>query len=119
MPALWASPLLSISANATLTQICLGEDAHHPSLALASTMPYERRRTPSSPFLPKQEAQRRPILGTSLFLSEARKHTRLVDLIKAGTAVVGWRGRAWTVGAGQGGAYEQQLGKQEAEQGRC
>ncbi|KAJ7878738.1 hypothetical protein B0H14DRAFT_3435345 [Mycena olivaceomarginata] len=45
----------------------------------------------------------RPLLPTSLFLSAARPHTRLTELIKAGTDIaVGWRGRAATVGAGMG-----------------
>ncbi|KAJ7489269.1 hypothetical protein FB451DRAFT_685854 [Mycena latifolia] len=113
LPALWAPALLSVSANPALQRVCLGEEpaaAPSPSYPPPSSSCSPQRppraatyptRFPSSS---AQKASARPVLGTGLFLAEARKHSRLADLIRAGTSVVGWRGRAWTVGAEEGAA---------------
>ncbi|KAJ7220614.1 hypothetical protein GGX14DRAFT_354292 [Mycena pura] len=79
LPAFWTLPLLTVSANPALAKICLGD-------------------LPAS--APACKDKGRPLLGTSLFLAAARQHARLSELIRAGTAVLGWRGRAWTMGAG-------------------
>ncbi|KAJ7621285.1 hypothetical protein FB45DRAFT_928873 [Roridomyces roridus] len=88
VPTFWGPALPTIAANPALTRISLGDEpqGHH----------------------------RRPVLGTSLFLAEARKHPRLADLIRAGTAVVGWRGRAWTMPSGPPA-----LSDQQQQEGRC
>ncbi|KAJ7769706.1 hypothetical protein DFH07DRAFT_954299 [Mycena maculata] len=109
VPALWAPALLSISANPALARISLDSPAAFPAYSPPS--PARKRVLSGS----GGGGSGRPLLGTSLFLSEARKHGRLAELIRAGSAVVGfgWRGRAWTVGgagyaagAGAGAAAE-------------
>ncbi|KAJ6598340.1 hypothetical protein DFH09DRAFT_1131553 [Mycena vulgaris] len=84
-PAVWSPPFLAVAANPALRRICL--DAAPPS--------------PPSSFAAPSAPRARPPLASGLFLVEARKHTRLSELIRAGTPVIGggWRGRAWTVGA--------------------
>ncbi|KAJ7472393.1 hypothetical protein B0H11DRAFT_1353088 [Mycena galericulata] len=119
-PALWAPALLTVSANGALSRICLGAAAEESSWAPASATAYERPRAPSDPH-PSPYAPARPLLGTSLFLSAARKHSRLAELIRAGAYP--WRGRAWTVGAvgADGQAYQQQP-REQAQEGasaRC
>ncbi|KAJ7768195.1 hypothetical protein B0H16DRAFT_309695 [Mycena metata] len=144
MPAVWSptqsgtdapeNPWLRVASNPTLERICLDT----PSSASADSssysdykstparMPERRYTSPSASSCPPPT--RRPILPTSLFLVSARSHTRLCQLIRAGTAIApvgayasgayggGWRGRAATVGSVSvaGSAYGGEEG-----QGRC
>ncbi|KAJ6551267.1 hypothetical protein B0H19DRAFT_1073010 [Mycena capillaripes] len=89
LPAVWAPQ-----------RICMGDDLGSPSPSPAPKTSERRATTASYPVLPRGT---RPILPTSLFLSAARPHARLAELIHAGTAIApavgGWRGRAATVGA--------------------
>ncbi|KAJ7097700.1 hypothetical protein C8R44DRAFT_748410 [Mycena epipterygia] len=104
LPALWAPPLLAISANPTLRRICLEQPAQGTSCP-ASTSPAKPQRHAS---FSDECTPTRPLLSTGLFLAAARSHTRLAELVRAGTAVVGWRGRAWTVGGGSGEGWERE-----------
>ncbi|KAF7324635.1 hypothetical protein MKEN_00505000 [Mycena kentingensis (nom. inval.)] len=76
-PSFWTPTLLGVAQNPALRRICLNAD-----LAAAPSF-----------------TSRRPLIATSLFLSVARTHGRLSDLIRAGTSVLGWRVRAWTMGS--------------------
>ncbi|KAF7303828.1 hypothetical protein MIND_00612600 [Mycena indigotica] len=76
VPSFWSPTLLNISSNPALQALCLGDDLSG-----------------------KSAEHRRPVMASSLFLSAARQHGRLSDLIRAGTSVVGWRSRAWTMGS--------------------
>ncbi|KAJ7054142.1 hypothetical protein C8F01DRAFT_1164084 [Mycena amicta] len=80
MPSFWSSTLLTVSVNPALRKICLGDD-----LSTAEG--------------------RRSVMASSLFLSAARRHGRLADLIRAGTTVSGWRARAWTMGSLDAGTH--------------
>ncbi|KAJ7678020.1 hypothetical protein DFH06DRAFT_1121559 [Mycena polygramma] len=119
LPSVWAPAYVGVAENPALERICLGEEdsslctspfaspsAASPSTASSSSAPRtERRFTSLSCSSPPRP--RRPILLTALFLHAARPHTRLTELIKAGTdiCVGGWRGRAATVGANAVNAY--------------
>ncbi|KAJ6544103.1 hypothetical protein B0H19DRAFT_1267416 [Mycena capillaripes] len=87
LPALWAPAYVTVAGNPMLENICLGDE---PVSSASSHSSSGQTRVPP-----------RPLLRTGLFLSAARPHARLVELIKAGTvvAVGGWRGRAATVGS--------------------
>ncbi|KAF7313886.1 hypothetical protein HMN09_00546400 [Mycena chlorophos] len=74
VPSFWSPTLLAVSANPAMRRICLGDDL--------SGM-----------------GKPRSVMASSLFLSAARAHMRLSDLIRAGTSVIGWRTRAWTMGS--------------------
>ncbi|KAK7052164.1 hypothetical protein R3P38DRAFT_2502609 [Favolaschia claudopus] len=120
-----AAPAYALVAeNESLQRVCLGDDIDVPALALPAPAPAlveeecanakellpvpsrsPRRATCSSGSVvpsssPSSPRAARPILPTSLFLSAARPHDRLCELIRAGThvAVGGWRGRAVTIG---------------------
>ncbi|KAJ7705524.1 hypothetical protein B0H17DRAFT_1193184 [Mycena rosella] len=102
LPALWAPPLLGVSANPALKQICLaaGEDAPCPVRANSYSASYSASAKDGGAGKAYADLWRaRPIVGTGLFLAAARKHAHLSELIRAGTPIIGWRGRAWTVGA--------------------
>ncbi|KAJ7097713.1 hypothetical protein C8R44DRAFT_889233 [Mycena epipterygia] len=93
-PRSWAPPLLAISANPTLRRICLERPAQGTSCPMfASPVKPQRHASFSDECTPT-----RPLLSTGLFLAAARRHTRLAELVRAGTVVMGWRGRASTVG---------------------
>ncbi|KAJ6551261.1 hypothetical protein B0H19DRAFT_1073004 [Mycena capillaripes] len=100
LPAVWAPAYVGVSSNTALERICMGDDLGSPSPSSAPKTPERRATNASYPALPRGT---RPILPTSLFLSAARPHARLAELIRAGTAIApavgGWRGRAATVGA--------------------
>jgi len=68
LPTLWNTALLEVSANPSVKAIHLTTPTPSQSACLTTT--------------------------SSLYLSEARKHSRLMELIKAGTTI--GRGRAWT-----------------------
>ncbi|KAJ7097704.1 hypothetical protein C8R44DRAFT_989044 [Mycena epipterygia] len=102
LPALWAPPLLAISANPTVRCICLEGPAQGTSCPMP-TSPAGQRHASFS-----ESTASRPLLGTGLFLAAARSHTRLAELVRAGTVIVGWRGRAWTVGGGSGEGWERE-----------
>lgn len=68
LPTLWNPALLDVSANPSVQAIHLTTPTPSQSASLTTT--------------------------SSLYLSEARKHPRLIELIKAGTTI--GRGRAWT-----------------------
>ncbi|KAJ7489265.1 hypothetical protein FB451DRAFT_1553122 [Mycena latifolia] len=73
---LWVPALLSVAPRAAAPRVTRGP---------ASPMPHPQRQPP------QRSSSARPVLGTGLFLAEARKHTRLAELIRVGTAMVGWR----------------------------
>ncbi|KAJ7899416.1 hypothetical protein B0H13DRAFT_2337122 [Mycena leptocephala] len=120
LPALWAPAYAVVAANPALGRICLGDDlgssassspspspcsstcavpACDPSTLAGKPAPPPRR----SSFPSLSLGRKRPILPTALFLSSARRHARLSELVRAGTDIaaggVGWRGRAATVGS--------------------
>ncbi|KAF8201292.1 hypothetical protein K438DRAFT_1965793 [Mycena galopus ATCC 62051] len=125
LPALWTTAYVEVAANPSIERVCLGgeesatyspvsavecppwsavecESSASPKCAAkegkgpTQVRPFERRFTSPSPS-PYQRAPR-PILPTALFISAARPHARLTELIKAGTDIaVGWRGRAATL----------------------
>ncbi|KAJ6504064.1 hypothetical protein C8R47DRAFT_1104137 [Mycena vitilis] len=127
LPSAWSPAYVSVAANPALQRVCLGgeEPAHSrpyfPSVAASlSPLPSPSSTATSPPRMPDRRlssptptpssytaSRSRPILPTALFLHAARPHTRLVELIKAGTYICpnvaasagGWRGRAATVGA--------------------
>ncbi|CAK5263096.1 unnamed protein product [Mycena citricolor] len=106
MPAVWAPAMLSVAINPALKRIEL-ESADAESAAHGSVSAVRRTCTATSPaagdrcYATAVPAARRArgVLGTSLFLTAARQHHRLSELIRAGTVVLGWRGRAWTMGS--------------------
>jgi len=81
LPSVWNNAILSVSQNEALERIVLG-DGHEPT----------------SPHLGRggYGTGRNMVPGTGLFLTEARKHPRLAELIRAGTPII--RSRAHTMG---------------------
>ncbi|KAK7016925.1 hypothetical protein R3P38DRAFT_3562514 [Favolaschia claudopus] len=113
-----AAPAYALVAeNESLQRVCLGDDIDVPPLALPAPAPAlveeecanakellpvpsrsPRRATCSSGSVvpsssPSSPRAARPILPTSLFLSAARPHDRLCELIRAGTHVAVVRAR--------------------------
>ncbi|TFK36303.1 hypothetical protein BDQ12DRAFT_256591 [Crucibulum laeve] len=75
LPSVWNETILRVSENPSLERIVLGEGNSYSS---------------------SNASANQGILGTGLFLSQARKHSRLVELIRAGTPII--RSRAHTMG---------------------
>ncbi|KAF7369158.1 hypothetical protein MVEN_00243000 [Mycena venus] len=118
-----AAAYVEVARNATLEKVCLGDDVPASPTSYTSPLPAERTPlskdakapAPAQPrALPERRAtytpspsyrQPRALLPTGLFLSAARPHARLTELIRAGTPIAssgngsGWRGRAATVGS--------------------
>ncbi|KAJ3482718.1 hypothetical protein NLI96_g6788 [Meripilus lineatus] len=106
VPAIWNNALLEISANPALKSITLQPPApQQPSPVPSSLTPSSYPCYPRSTSMPFSHVhahahgayQPSPSITPShLFLAEARKHSRLIELIRAGTPMV--RARANTVG---------------------
>ncbi|KAJ7238077.1 hypothetical protein B0H12DRAFT_1190416 [Mycena haematopus] len=118
LPALWSTAYVDVAANPSLERVCLGGEESAASCTSAvecgassgeECVPSDcapsvkSERTPQRRFTyrsPSSYQRPRTLLPTSIFLSAARPHARLNELIRAGTNIaVGWRGRAATVGA--------------------
>ncbi|RDB26257.1 hypothetical protein Hypma_006076 [Hypsizygus marmoreus] len=84
LPSVWNVAILGVSANPRLERIVLYSSSSSASSCIAS--PYAAT-----------QAQAQGIIGTGLFLMEARKHARLGELIRAGTPIL--RTRARTMGS--------------------
>ncbi|KAJ7779274.1 hypothetical protein B0H16DRAFT_1838759 [Mycena metata] len=110
MPAVWSPTQGGTDAPKTPGYAAFADSSSYPDYASSpARMPERRYTSPSASSCPPPT--RRPILPTSLFLVSARSHTRLCQLIRAGTAIApvgayasgayggGWRGRAATVGS--------------------
>jgi len=91
LPSLWNETLLRVSTNPNLECIVLGDGVSRPK-------DYMHVRTTSlSGRNLDYDGASSGIIGTGLFLTQAKKHTRLSDLIRAGTSFI--RTRAHTLGA--------------------
>ncbi|KAF8841500.1 hypothetical protein BDN67DRAFT_949553 [Paxillus ammoniavirescens] len=87
LPAIWNELLLVMSSNPSLEKMTLySESAFGPA----------RSRTPGPPAIKGacNDDYENAILGTGLFMMEAKKHARLSELIRAGTSFI--RTRAHT-----------------------
>ncbi|KAG5645373.1 hypothetical protein DXG03_006326 [Asterophora parasitica] len=95
LPSVWNAAVLTISTNPSLERIGLLDGRcntpHTPGLLLPS---------PAGAVLSPTCGT--GIVGTGLFLMEARRHVRLAELIRAGTPLM--RGRAHTMGTVASGA---------------
>jgi hypothetical protein len=100
LPSVWNEAILRVSNNPALERIILGdgsvamrEQTHGRGVTWSSKDFYAAPVGASMPAAPIFEGS---IAGTGLFLMQARKHTRLSDLIRAGTSIM--RTRAQTMG---------------------
>lgn len=78
LPAIWNELLLVMSSNPSLEKVTLSsESAFGPA----------RYRTPGPPVIKGacNDDYENAILGTGLYMMEAKKHARLSELIRAGT----------------------------------
>ncbi|KAF8815530.1 hypothetical protein BYT27DRAFT_7079768 [Phlegmacium glaucopus] len=91
LPSLWNETILRVSSNPNLECIVLGDGASRPR-------EYTHARTTSltGKNIDVGVAYDGGIVGTGLFLMQAKKHARLSDLIRAGTFFI--RTRAHTMG---------------------
>lgn len=84
LPAVWNNILLSVSSNMSLQKISLySASGHATQIKCPSSLCADTNETDIA------------ILGTAIYIMEARKHARLLELIKAGTSFV--RTRAHTI----------------------
>lgn len=74
VPAVWNDLLLFVSCNSSLQKIALYD---YPGYAIPKKSPLANFAMASCP----DDA----IFGTGMYITEARKHARLFELIKAGT----------------------------------
>ncbi|KAF5360255.1 hypothetical protein D9758_009177 [Tetrapyrgos nigripes] len=84
LPTVWNEVLLTVSKNDKLEKIVLGS-------ASAPVAPGSRRMSSGSAMPPRVGG----VMLSGLYMSEAKKHPRLVDLIKAGTPIL--RNRSQTM----------------------
>ncbi|KAF9562054.1 hypothetical protein CPC08DRAFT_634546 [Agrocybe pediades] len=78
LPSMWNESILRVSANHALERIILGD-----------------RTCRDQGIFSNEQSTNHSILGTGLFFTEAKKHSRLSELIKAGTSIM--RTRAHTL----------------------
>ncbi|KAF4621587.1 hypothetical protein D9613_012611 [Agrocybe pediades] len=78
LPSMWNESILRVSANPALERIILGD-----------------RTCRDQGIFSNEQSTNHSILGTGLFFTEAKKHPRLSELIKAGTSIM--RTRAHTI----------------------
>ncbi|KDR79205.1 hypothetical protein GALMADRAFT_223443 [Galerina marginata CBS 339.88] len=103
LPSLWNETILRVSVNPSLERIILGDGnlsgSREGMLSRGNAWSgkdfYAGPVSASLPTGPYFESSTQGILGTGLFLSQARKHPRLSELIRAGTSIV--RTRAQTL----------------------
>lgn len=79
LPSLWNETILRVSSNPNLECIVLGDGTSRPTHARPTSL------SGSNGF--DYDGGSGGIVGTGLFLMQARKHPRLSDLIRAGTYV--------------------------------
>ncbi|TFK64513.1 hypothetical protein BDN72DRAFT_846498 [Pluteus cervinus] len=104
-PSLWTPTLLGVSRSQSLKRIILRDSAGHSTDTEGScwfgiVSDNHRHSSPSVlPSSPAQSSGLQPIsmVPHGLFMMEARKHVRLIELIKEGTPNLG-RARALTIG---------------------
>ena len=77
LPSLWNETILRISSNPNLECIVLGDGTYRH--ARSTSLYFDNG--------PAFDAGSGGIVGTGLFLTQAKKHARLSDLIRAGTYV--------------------------------
>lgn len=86
LPSIWNEAILRVSNNPALERIILGggsqEQTHGRGVTWSSKDFYA---APVGATMPAAPAFEGSIAGTGLFLMQARKHTRLSELIRAGT----------------------------------
>jgi len=89
LPSVWNEAILRVSNNPALERIILGdgsvgmrEQTQGRGVTWSGTDFYA---APVSASIPAAPALEGSIAGTGLFLMQARKHTRLSELIRAGT----------------------------------
>ncbi|KAK7052171.1 hypothetical protein R3P38DRAFT_2858969 [Favolaschia claudopus] len=108
-----APAYVEVAQNPVLQRVCLGRDDtpanpftvaecddEETGCAKPTQSPPPTRRRDTFPSSYQRTARARPLPATALFFSAARKHSRLAELIRAGTdiaSVGGWRGRSATV----------------------
>ncbi|KAF8877935.1 hypothetical protein CPB84DRAFT_1966255 [Gymnopilus junonius] len=111
LPSVWNETILHVSENPALERVILG-DGHSTSGAGGHGLGYSGRggtwsgtdfyaapvsaSLPAGPLFESVNHGQGSILGTGLFLTQARKHLRLSELIRAGTSII--RTRAQTLG---------------------
>jgi hypothetical protein len=92
VPATWSEAILRVSTNKRLERIVLTDGRVDVSI-----IPEITGVMPPAPAAEQQAG----VLGTGLFFTEARKHAKLIELIKAGTHFVRCRARSLDTPAGQ------------------
>lgn len=90
VPATWSEAILRVSTNRRMERIVLTDGRVDVSV-IPEFMG-------GCPPLSAPEHQQGGVLGTGLFFMEARKHSRLSELIKAGTPFVRCRARSFPAG---------------------
>ncbi|KAH9475855.1 hypothetical protein JR316_0011415 [Psilocybe cubensis] len=108
LPSVWNEVILRVSANPSLERIILG-DGHSQNIR-SSPFTNSRSSTPTwsskdhyagpvsvglPPSWPHFEMATSGVMGTGLFMLQAKKHPRLTELIRAGTSIT--RPRAQTL----------------------
>ncbi|KAF9044258.1 hypothetical protein BJ165DRAFT_188860 [Panaeolus papilionaceus] len=113
LPSVWSETILRISTNPSLERIVLSDSSHifssntsSSSYLFEQTRPQDRQWSGKDLYASPVGACIQPtsslyepatgILWTGLFFSQARKHPRLSELIRAGTCIM--RTRAHTLG---------------------
>ncbi|KAJ7906847.1 hypothetical protein B0H13DRAFT_2504950 [Mycena leptocephala] len=95
LPALWAPAYAVVAANPRLGGFVWGTTSGLPLLPLPLPLPGKPAPPPRRSSFPSLSlGRKRPILPTALFLSSARRHARLSELVRAGrtSPLAGWGG---------------------------
>ena len=82
LPSTWSNAILRISTNKRLERIVLGDGRSDICI-----IPEITDTAFSAPATEQHQHQQHALLGSGLFFMEARKHAKLIELIKAGTYV--------------------------------
>jgi hypothetical protein len=100
LPSVWNAAILNISANPRLERIILSDGSYESSFPEDPFYPCHLPSTKA--FLPpwrtipfSAQNSNAGVVGTGLFLMEARKHPRLSELIRAGMLVTRGRAHVW------------------------